>query len=197
MHPEPEPEQHRLAEWWPRVGATLLDLLITWVILLLAVVPAAIAEESIAGSDGLGGGLWLLIALILSSAYYCGTMARKGVHNGQTWGKQAAGIRVMRDDGKPMTLSLAFVREVLLKYVVGSAVLGLGWLVDSLWPLGERENRTLHDLAVRSHVVQTKPARVALPAPPPVQEHLAPEIARHVRAAHAIEAAIRDAVQRD
>ena len=28
-------------------------------------------------------------------------MVRKGEHNGQTWGKQVVGIRVIRDNGQP------------------------------------------------------------------------------------------------
>jgi len=37
---------------------------------------------------------------------------------------------------------------------VGGFFLGIPWLVDVLWPLWEDENRALHDLIVKSHVVQ-------------------------------------------
>src|SRR6185503_10813576 len=65
---------------------------------------------------------------------------------------------------------------------------------------GEKENRALHDLIMHSHVVTTKPvARPQIPPPsrPPVARPvLAPPIARHVDAAHRIQAGIAAAVQR-
>ena len=44
----------------------------------------------------------------------------------------------------------------VLKLLVANIIL-IGWLIDSLWPLGERENRALHDLIVHTHVVTTSP----------------------------------------
>ena len=55
-------------------------------------------------------------------------MARKGEHNGQTLGKQAAGIRVVRDDGRPIRLGFAVVREVGLKSCSATCILGIGWM---------------------------------------------------------------------
>ena len=133
----------------------------------------------------------------LASAYVCGLMARNGEHNGQTLGKQAAGIRVVRDDGRPITLATAFVRDVLLKFVVGNVTFGIGWIVDSLWPLGEKENRALHDLAVghprRQHARRAAPAGPGRAPQQPVaqQPALAPPIARHVDAARRIQAGHR------
>ena len=52
--------------------------------------------------------MWLLLTLIAACTYYTGLTARKGEYNGQTFGKQAAGIRVVRDDGRPIRLGFAF-----------------------------------------------------------------------------------------
>jgi uncharacterized RDD family membrane protein YckC len=193
-----EPQQRPyLAEWWPRVGATLLDaVLISVMSLVLALVVAAAG-----GSDDTAGGVWWIGWLVLGSAYVAGTMSRTGVHNGQTIGKQAASVRVVRDDGRPIRLGFAVLREVLLKYIIANLVLGIGWIVDSLWPLGDKENRAIHDMIVKTHVVSTHPRQPAIaqqqPARPPVvRPVLAPPIARHVDAAHRIQAGISAAVQR-
>ena len=105
----------------------------------------------------------------------------------------------MRDDGRPIRQRAPPLREVGLKILLANLIL-IGWLIDSLWPLGDDENRALHDLIMHSHVVSTKPVpRPQIPPPsrPPVaRPELAPPIARHVDAAHRIEAGIAAAVQR-
>jgi uncharacterized RDD family membrane protein YckC len=188
--------ERRLASWWSRVGAALLDFGIIWAIMFLAVIASAILTG---GDDPAQGWLWLLLWLVGGGAYYAGTMTRKGAHNGQTWGKQAAGIRVVRDDGEPITLSTVASREWLAKFVGGTVTFGAGWVVDSLWPLGEREDRALHDLVVHTHVVDVKPPVQVRPQLPPwqaPQPQLAPGLARHLYAARNIEARIGDTVRR-
>ena len=191
-----------LAEWLPRVGAFLLDAVIVAVLGFVALIVAGIFSEIVGGSDDVLAIGWLVVWFGLCSLYVCGLMARAGAGNGQTLGKQAANIRVVRDDGRPIKAGTAFVRDVLLKVVVGNVTFGIGWIVDSLWPLGERENRALHDLAVQTHVVSTLPAaRPQVPqrsAPPVTQQRpqLAPPIARHVDDARRIQAGIGAAIQR-
>src|SRR4051812_46676366 len=71
------------AEWWPRAGAALLDLLIAASIAFVAAIPFGILDSS---SDD-ASGLWFVVAIPLCTAYYWLTMRRKGVYNGQTLGK--------------------------------------------------------------------------------------------------------------
>lgn len=193
-----QPKQ--LAEWWPRVGALLLDAVIVSALAFVALIAAAIFASIVGASDSLGGSVWFLLWFAVGGGYVCGLMAREGAHNGQTLGKQAANVRVVRDDGRPISLKTAFVRDVLFKVVVGNITFGIGWIVDSLWPLGERENRALHDLPVHTHVISTRPAPrpqvQARPQPVAQQSQLAPPIARHVDAARRIQAGIAAAVQR-
>src|SRR3954468_21052397 len=128
-----EPKQPRpyLAEWWPRVGATLLDgVIVSGLAIVLAIVVAAVGGDD----DATGAALWLGW-LLIGSAYVAGTLSRRGKHNGQTLGKQAAGIRVVPNDGRPVRLGLSVLREVVLKYFVANLLFGIGWLFDSLWPL--------------------------------------------------------------
>jgi hypothetical protein len=99
-----------------------------------------------------------------------------------------------------MRFGLSVARDVGLKYLVANLILGIGWIIDSLWPLGDRENRAIHDMIVKTHVVQTKPRpqpQIPLAVHRPVaRPALAPPIAQHVDAAHRIQAGITAAVQR-
>jgi uncharacterized RDD family membrane protein YckC len=86
------------------------------------------------------------------------TMRRPGARNGQTWGKQLVGIRVVRMSGEPSTFASAAVREAgakLLLFGVGGALLAwIPTLVDLLWPIWDDENRALHDMLVDTCVVR-------------------------------------------
>ena len=185
-------QQQRLSGWGPRVGAALLDGLIVWGIVLVALFVAAIVML-ITGSSFDGALPWL-VTLVSAGAYYVGSMTRPGEHNGQTLGKQAAGIRVVRKDGHPVTVGTVVLREGLMKGLLGYGTLGIGFVIDSLWPLGDRENRALHDYPVKTHVVDVAPPPPPprpLPWPPPrPQLQMAPRLARHVHMARAIEARI-------
>ncbi len=195
---EPRQAPPQLAEWWPRVGATLLDMLIVGVLGLPVLLLGGALEDLSGASEGLVGWLVILLWFAVGSVYVSLLMRREGEHNGQTLGKQAAKIRVVRDDGQPLAAGTAFVRNVLLKYVVANVVFGIGWMIDSLWPLGESQNRALHDFPVHTHVVTTSPQAQPVPRPsrPQPALALAPPIARHIDAARRIQAGIAEAVQR-
>ena len=87
-------------------------------------------------------------------------MRRPGKHNGQTWGRQATGIRVARDSGEPVTFWFAFLREVLIKMLlvgVIGAIPFVGWLGEIiwfLWPLWDKTNRAPQDMMVNTHVIR-------------------------------------------
>jgi pSer/pThr/pTyr-binding forkhead associated (FHA) protein len=112
-----------LSGWWRRVGATLLDGLISLPFLIFGYV--------------------LIVSPIL--------MKREGANNGQTWGKQALGIRVVQDNHQPFTFGTALLRDFVIKSLLFS-VIPFSSLVDSLWPLWDDENQALHDKIASSHV---------------------------------------------
>jgi len=147
-----------LASWGSRVAAQLLDILILLVpVAVLTAIVVAIATNS-------GTAAWVTAALgffaylVVILMYAPLLMAREGRGNGQSWGKQIIGIRVIRDNGETMSFGTAAVREILVKNLsvgIASAVIPLiPWLLDNLWPLWDDENRALHDMAVSTHVVQ-------------------------------------------
>ena len=108
-----------------------------------------------------------VVAVIAGLAYLASVLLyaplllrREGRHNGQTWGKQALSIRVVRDSGAPVDLGTALLREVVAKLVILGAlgyvpiVGGFAWLVWYLWPLWDSSNRAPHDMIARTHVVK-------------------------------------------
>jgi uncharacterized RDD family membrane protein YckC len=152
-----------LATWWSRVGAQLIDGLIIGVGALILFIPVGAAFGLGAGSNtgaSLGTAigafvLWVLCVSLIGLLYAPVMMART---NGKTLGRMAAGIRVVRTSGEPITFGFAVMREVLIKIVIfgiaGSVTAGLAPLLDVLWPLWDEENRALHDFIVSTRVVQ-------------------------------------------
>jgi uncharacterized RDD family membrane protein YckC len=154
------------ANWGVRLGAWFIDGLIVSV-------PATIVFFALfAGAIGLTGGdsdrgfgvllgaaaLTLLIFAVIALVYAPATMARQGPHNGQTWGKQMVGIRVVRDTGQPMDFWWAALREVGLKGiavgVLSFIIPFLPWFLNYFWPLWDDQNRALHDMVASTHVVE-------------------------------------------
>ena len=154
-----------LAGWGRRLGATLLDLLIIGIpaLLITGVLGIGILGASSSDSDaGLAAAIaaavvTALVFFVVSLVYAPLTMMRKGPHNGQTFGKQIAGIRVIRTSGEPMDFLWSALREVAIKNfgvgIVSSFTFGIAYLVNFLWPLWDDENRALHDMAASTRVV--------------------------------------------
>jgi uncharacterized RDD family membrane protein YckC len=151
-------EGRPLSSWGRRVAATLLD----WLILIVPVTVLIVLVVVVALSSDVGGivagilsGLLYLVVLLF---YAPVLMARDGAHNGQTWGKQIMGIRVVRDAGTPVDFGYGFLREFVVKGVlfgfVGGWFFSIPTVVDYLWPLWDDQNRCLHDMLVKSHVVR-------------------------------------------
>jgi uncharacterized RDD family membrane protein YckC len=131
------------AGWGSRVGAYVVDYSIAGAIyfvsfMIAAGLDAAGAPLAIFIPFSGGGVLvfWLLPAI---------WMART---NGQTIGKRALGIRVVRTSGARTGFGWSLLREGPVKLL-----LSLLFFVDQLWPLWDRENRAVHDFVMRSRVV--------------------------------------------
>jgi uncharacterized RDD family membrane protein YckC len=151
-------EGRPLASWGIRVGAALLDwliLLVPTALLILLVVVVALNSTAGGIVTGVLSGLAYLLALLFYAPLL---MGRQGEHNGQTWGKQIVGIRVIRDAGQPIDMGFAFLREFVVKGLLfgfaGSFFLSIPTLLDYLWPLWDDQNRCLHDMVVSTHVVK-------------------------------------------
>lgn len=153
--PPPQYGAPPLASWGRRVGAYLLDLLF---FLLLAGVPIMVlyvvllATMNEDDANAVFTLSWYGGSLLFFVLYYPLTMRRAG-NNGQTWGKQAVGIRVVKEDGQRVTGGFAFVREGLVK----GLLMGICFIVtilNYLSPLWDDRNQAWHDKIVNTMVVQ-------------------------------------------
>jgi len=183
--------RYPLASWWSRVGAVLVDGLLLALPLFGAVIVfhqytkayfitsnGTIVTQYTAHNTWIESLLWLGYVFIV--------MCRMGTHNGQTFGKQATKVRVIRDDGNAVDVKTVLVREGLGKVLPGALgalshallIIVLIYVVlDYLWPLWERENRALHDLLARTHVVfREEPVRYFEPPWPADAVHPGPGV---------------------
>jgi uncharacterized RDD family membrane protein YckC len=131
-----------------RAGAAAVDAFFLWaafvvVALLLAPLPS-----------GAVGVLSLLAWVVIPPLYGLLSMRRPAPCTGQTPGKTALGIRVVRVDGRPVDLRTLLVREVVAKTVLGAATLGIFSAVDLAVALASRDRRSLHDRIARTIVVR-------------------------------------------
>ncbi len=150
-----------LSPWWRRVLAYVLDGLVIFVV--QNIISLALGRgTTIVRHQSEGHRLdSLLITLVVATVYYGAWMART---NGRTLGKLALGIRVSRTDGRAMTVTRAVWRQVVIIHLIPGLIdlpgrpplleLLLSVLVfaDVLWPLWDRENRALHDMAAGTRV---------------------------------------------
>lgn len=152
----PEAQTPATADWGERTGAALVDLTIASFVFLVGIVAGSVAI--VAGGWGIALGVVLILAGIGGAVVYAPLMlSRKGAGNGRTVGKRAAKLRVVRDDGEPITFWLGMLREFVVKQLFGIVVTGgLFWLVDSLWPLFDDRDRAVHDMVAETHVVKAE-----------------------------------------
>jgi uncharacterized RDD family membrane protein YckC len=162
-----EPQQ--LSGYGARVGAFFLDLLVVLGLqfslgLVIGIVVAA-SGGKVSDDRDLFQALSIVLGLLVTLCYLTILESRKGAHNGQTLGKQATGIRIVRDDGQPMTFGRALLREGVGKYLLALITLYVYLVVDYLWPLWDRENQALHDKIASTHVVVLRPSTAIGTAP--------------------------------
>jgi uncharacterized RDD family membrane protein YckC len=172
----PAGHQYVLATWGSRFGAYLIDAFLFGLLAWAVMVPVGVAlgltvseaaeffgrisplPESIAEPTPFY--VAFAIQLLIPGIALALALLRMG---GQSPGKRALGIQVVRADGRPLDSQTAFRREVAVKVVLLSLValvtFGLGWLLNYLWPLWDRQHRAGHDAIVGTRVVQTPKKR--------------------------------------
>jgi uncharacterized RDD family membrane protein YckC len=150
---------YQLGGWWARVGATIIDGVVigipaTLIFLALGVGVGSGGDRSFGAL--IGALLLSLFVFLVFALLYAPTMMSRT--NGQTLGRMATGIRVIRADGGPMTFGFAALREIVVKGlavgIASSLTGGIAYVVDCLWPLWDDENRALHDFVVNTRTVR-------------------------------------------
>lgn len=134
-----------LAGFLPRIGAALLDLSVLVVLITIVV--------SVTGRDPRDSQDLVIVATAFFPLLYAvPLLIRGGRHNGQTLGKQALGIRVVREDADPIGPGSALIREF-----VGKGLLGLipfFAIVDYLFPFADARRQAIHDKIGTTFVVR-------------------------------------------
>lgn len=160
-----------LAGWGGRLAAYIIDniafgLLVSCITLPLALALGMTIEESV---TFLGGGNFeppdsvtqpaLAYALLALQVLAPPTIAAVVLWRwaGQTPGKRALGIRVVLEEGTPMTFGRALQRELIAKTLIlvplTAITFGLAFLANYLWPLRDPQNRAGHDYLAKTRVV--------------------------------------------
>jgi uncharacterized RDD family membrane protein YckC len=125
-------------------------------------VPAVLQGRELAGwGIRLGAeiidGLFTIFTLLIGGIVNWFLMGREGERNGQTLGKQLCNIRVIKEDGTPVSTGFAILRDFVVKGLLFGWVGGfflIPWLLNYLWPLWDEKNQALHDKMVSSYVVR-------------------------------------------
>lgn len=140
-----------LAEWWQRGLAVTMDFV------LIAVISGVLSGPSVERTTS-GGGTSVHVRFGGIALTFVAWTLYAGLMNGlkgQTLGKMALGIRVVRRDtgallGAPLGLARAALHDVMWQLCCFPG------LLDSLWPLWDKERQSLHDKAVGSVVVRSR-----------------------------------------
>lgn len=100
----------------------------------------------------------MVVSLVLTLGYVVWWLIALG--RGQTPGKQLVGIRVIKANGEPSGWGYTFVREFIIKGLLGgllsSITGGVYWVVDHLWPLWDGNSQALHDKMMSTLVVLSR-----------------------------------------
>ena len=144
IDPGPPHESHELAGLSSRLMAVIIDsfllLLLLLLIFFVLVLVSGDGSESIMQAIG--------FAIPVAYNWYFWTR-----RDGQTPGKFAMSIRVIKADGTPINDTDAVIRAI--GYNVSSIVCGLGYI----WAIFDKNNQTWHDKLARTYVVRKDPQR--------------------------------------
>jgi uncharacterized RDD family membrane protein YckC len=137
------------ASWLSRAGAYLLDVLILALPLIVLIVIVVAADPGDTSAAWAALGLAYIATLVLPFVYFT---VLHGNERGQSYGKRAAGIRVVDErTGGSIGYGRAFGRYGII-VLLGLFILPV--LIDYLWPLWDAKNQALHDKVVSSVVVK-------------------------------------------
>lgn len=118
------------AGFWTRFAANLIDGVIVGIVSLIFILVTL--------------GVGILVAWLLGLVYVIGMWAARG----QTLGKMAMGVRIIKTDGTPVTFGTAVLRYI--GYLVSELILGIGFLMIA-W---DARKQGLHDKIAGTYVVK-------------------------------------------
>jgi uncharacterized RDD family membrane protein YckC len=152
--------RYTLSDYAPRAAAAIIDMLVVGAI---AVAFLFVAGVSVGGSGAgavIGGYFLAVVLLLVVTLLYAPVLLVRW--DGQTLGKRAMGVRVIRVDGSRIDFGWAVLREVILKnfvlWIVTILTFSIVWFLNYLWPLWDSEHRAGYEFLCGSRVVKATKA---------------------------------------
>jgi uncharacterized RDD family membrane protein YckC len=140
------PHEPVLASWGGRAAALLLDTFV----LVIVIVVTAVASIALTGPVGDSASALVGLELLLLPGLYHWLMTGA---RGQTLGKMAVGVKVVRAADEARVGYLRALGRVVSIWLLGLFLLPL--LLAYLWPIWDRRNQTLYDKMAGTIVVRT------------------------------------------
>jgi uncharacterized RDD family membrane protein YckC len=167
---------YELAGLGSRFLAVTIDMILQIVLLLLLIggltmaasrIPAPAKHAVASSAEKIGEALGIaILAAVVFLIFFGYFILFEALWNGQTPGKKALGIRVVRDGGYPLDFTASLVRNLIR---VGELAIG-SYALSAVAMLLSPENKRLGDIAAGTIVVRD--ARLPLP---PFREDAQPE----------------------
>ena len=130
-----------------RCGALLID----YIVVASIIVFSTLVARLFGGGSRLAGGTAETVGWVVALGVTLLNFVVLASLRGQTLGKWATGLRIVRQDGKPLTILSSLLRHVA-GYPLSFLTLGLGFLLAVFNTRG----RALHDLIAGTVVVLDK-----------------------------------------
>lgn len=147
------------AHWGKRVGAYLIDYLISMLTMIPYFIGAAMTAgtttvdettgqlETSDGGSGVGAAL-MVLGIVLYIAFFVWNYCIKQGRTGYTIGKGVLGIKLIKEQtGQPIGAGMSFVRQIA--HVIDAIPCYLGFL----WPLWDAKRQTFADKIVGTVVI--------------------------------------------
>lgn len=140
------------------IGSRILAAIYDQLVIIAWAVAVMIFSSAWAAAGGPGGGLlWFVVWGLGTSGYF---ILFEAFRQGQTPGKRANGIRVVRETGHPVTFGASLARNVLR----AADFLPVGYLVGLAFVMFHPRSRRLGDLVAGTVVVRDRPQAAPMPA---------------------------------
>jgi uncharacterized RDD family membrane protein YckC len=146
---------YQIAGIGSRFLASLLDTTIVVLLQVVILIVLALILRSIDGStfaDQISAWVYAIFGLVAATFYWGYYIFFEMLWNGQSPGKRWVGLRVIRADGTPITLSESLIRNLARLVDFLPAAYGIGIVTMFI----DKQSRRLGDLAAGTLVVQDR-----------------------------------------
>jgi uncharacterized RDD family membrane protein YckC len=144
-----------MAEWWQRVAAVVLDLVILAIpnTIIFSAIAGTGVSAGVISSGNVSSRVWeaIGVAVVVTLGYFS---FLDGGRSGQTVGKRALGIAVRDiDTGGPVGAGRALLRRFIFFVTYFGLIL---FIANALSPLWDRRRQAWHDKVARTCVVSLR-----------------------------------------